>query len=145
MPRIRQQLSTRVDLVQRIAALQEKIDQTSSEALNYARQIGELLLAVRSDERASLLRAAGVGQSSGEQYSRIARYWNQIEPIIAGHPAPSIREALKVIRKARLERPTGSRWPFLWPDWPNLYLASWRPDPGARRPRKAGRARGEAR
>jgi hypothetical protein len=110
--------------------LQEKLNQASLDMLDYARQIGELLLTVDEEQRHVILRAAGVKIRSGQDYARIARFWIQVAPVMAQHQAPSIRAALAVIRKAAPERPAAAgSWPFFWPTWSEIYLASWRPYP----------------
>ena len=114
MARVQAVLSHRSQLVRELATLYKQLRASERQALQRARQIGELLLDVPANERADVLRKARISPRSGRDYTRIAEHWHEVR-----QHAASIRQALTVLR-----RPPPRVGPFLWLDWPGLFEAS---------------------
>ena len=114
MPRISITVSPRASLVAQLRRLHGRVQRREREALDRAHEAGRLLLDVPAAERAALLADAGVSRRSGQDYARIAEHWD----LVSAQRCASIRAALAALRKA----PRPRRGPFLWPDWPEIFL-----------------------
>ncbi len=99
MPSLRQQITIQSAIVQKLAELQQLIESNRRDNVRYAREMGEILRGVATEERSAVWTAAGIKRRMAFNYMSVAAHWPAVQR------AASIRGALALIGRQRQAGP----------------------------------------